>query len=60
MYLFNAQLNRHPSWATANYSPNQVFFVKKNDKFSVYNEWGKELVKVKCLDAGLDGVYKMM
>ena len=55
MYVVNAQLNRRPSRVKADYSPNQIFYGKRNDKQSVYNVLGMDLVKVAQTKAGQEG-----
>ena len=60
MHIINAQRNRRPSRAKAKYNPNQIFFGKKNDKYSVQNILGHDLVKIVQTEFGLDTVYKLV
>jgi hypothetical protein len=57
MHVVNASLNRRPSRAKANYSPNQIFYGKNNDKKSVYSVLGDTLVKMAETEAGLEAAY---
>jgi hypothetical protein len=57
MHVVNASLNRRPSRAKANYSPNQIFYGKKNDKKSVYSVLGHSVVKMAETEAGLEAAY---
>ena len=57
MHVVNASLNRRPSRAKANYSPNQIFYGKKNDKESVYSVLGHTVVKMAETEAGLEAAY---
>ena len=57
MHVASAQMNRRPSRAKANFTPNQIFYIKKHDKHSVYNVLGTRIVKLTEMEAGLEAAY---
>jgi hypothetical protein len=58
MHIVSTQLNRRPSRVKADYSPNQIFYGKRHDKFSVDNILSHDIVKWAEMEAGLEAAYK--
>ena len=54
MNNINTQINRRPLLAKANYSSNQIFYGKKNDKYSVNNILGYGTEKMAQTEAELE------
>ena len=60
MHIVNPQMTRQPFRAKASYSANQMFYVKKNDNYCIYNVLGPDVVKMAQTEAGLEAAYKLV
>lgn len=60
MHVVNPQMTRCPFRTKANYSANQIFYDKKNDKYCIYNGLGPNVVKMAQTEAGLEAAYKLV